>query len=91
VAGRNGSTQAPHATLWVVARGINIGLHTRLYFSDEAAANARDPVLTGIEWEVRRKTLIAQRSERNGEVVYHFDIRLQDTPDGGAETVFFDV
>jgi protocatechuate 3,4-dioxygenase alpha subunit len=48
-------------------------------------------VLTGIEWEVRRKTLIAQRSERNGEVVYHFDIRLQDTPDGGAETVFFDV
>ena len=91
VAGRNGSTQAPHVTLWIVARGINIGLHTRLYFSDEAAANARDPVLTGIEWEVRRKTLIAQRGERNGEVVYHFDIRLQDTPDGGAETVFFDV
>lgn len=91
VAGRNGSTQAPHVTLWIVARGINIGLHTRLYFSDEAAANARDPVLTGIEWEVRRKTLVAQRSERGGEVVYHFDIRLQDTPDGGAETVFFDV
>jgi len=91
VAGRNGSTQAPHVSLWIVARGINIGLHTRLYFSDEAAANARDPVLTGIEWEVRRKTLIAQRGERNGEVVYHFDIRLQDTPDGGAETVFFDV
>ena len=91
VAGRNGSTQAPHATLWIVARGINVGLHTRLYFSDEAAANARDPVLTGIEWEVRRKTLIAQRSERNGEVVYQFDIRLQNTPDGGAETVFFDV
>ena len=45
----------------------------------------------GIEWEVRRKTLVAQRSERGGEVVYHFDIRLQDTPDGGAETVFFDV
>jgi protocatechuate 3,4-dioxygenase, alpha subunit len=91
VAGRNGSTQAPHVSLWIVARGINIGLHTRLYFSDEAAANARDPVLTGIEWEVRRKTLIAQRGERSGEVVYHFDIRLQDTPDGGAETVFFDV
>lgn len=91
VAGRNGSTQAPHVTLWIVARGINIGLHTRVYFSDEAAANARDPVLTGIEWEVRRKTLVAQRSERNGEVVYHFDIRLQNTPDGGAETVFFDV
>ena len=34
---------------------------------------------------------IAQRSERNGEVVYTFDVRLQDTPDAGAETVFFDV
>ena len=91
VTGPDGKLMAPHVTLWIVARGINIGLHTRLYFSDEAAANARDPVLTGIEWEVRRKTLIAQRGERNGEVVYHFDIRLQDTPDGGAETVFFDV
>jgi protocatechuate 3,4-dioxygenase alpha subunit len=24
-------------------------------------------------------------------VVYRFDIRIQDTPDGGLETVFFDV
>ncbi|MEE2979522.1 MAG: protocatechuate 3,4-dioxygenase subunit alpha, partial [Pseudomonadota bacterium] len=23
--------------------------------------------------------------------VYTFDVRLQDTPDGGAETVFFDI
>lgn len=73
------------------ARGINLGLHTRVYFSDEAEANSRDPVLTGIEWEVRRQTLIARRGERNGEVVYTFDVRLQDTPDGGAETVFFDI
>jgi protocatechuate 3,4-dioxygenase alpha subunit len=40
---------------------------------------------------VRRKTLLGQRSERGGEVVYGFDIRLQNTPDGGAETVFFDL
>jgi hypothetical protein len=31
------------------ARGINIGLSTRLYFSDETAANAADPVLALIE------------------------------------------
>jgi protocatechuate 3,4-dioxygenase alpha subunit len=73
------------------ARGINMGLHTRLYFSDEADANGRDPVLGGIEWEVRRKTLVAQRSERNGKVIYTFDVCLQGTPDGREETVFFDI
>jgi protocatechuate 3,4-dioxygenase alpha subunit len=91
VAGRNGAVQAPHVLMVLFARGINIGLHTRLYFSDEADANSRDPVLGGIEWEVRRKTLIAQRSECEGKTVYTFDIRLQDTPDGGRETVFFDI
>lgn len=87
VAGRNGRPMAPHINLWIVARGINIGLNTRLYFSDEIEANAKDPVLNLIEWEVRRKTLIAQREERDGEVVYRFDIHLQ----GADETVFFDI
>lgn len=36
---------APHLNLWVVARGINIGLNTRMYFADEQAANEQDPVL----------------------------------------------
>ena len=87
VEGRNGRLMAPHVNLWIVARGINIGLNTRMYFSDEADANARDPVLNLIEWEARRQTLIGQRSERDGQVVYRFDIRLQ----GPEETVFFDV
>jgi protocatechuate 3,4-dioxygenase alpha subunit len=78
---------APHINLWIVARGINLGLNTRLYFSDEGEANAKDPVLNLIEWEVRRKTLIAQREARDGKVVYRFDIRLQ----GDGETVFFDI
>lgn len=91
VAGRNGSIQAPHINLILFARGINIGLNTRVYFADEEAANSKDPILNGVEWEVRRKTLIAQKEERNGETVYRFDIRIQDTPDGGRETIFFDV
>jgi len=78
---------APHINLWIVARGINLGLNTRLYFSDETEANTKDPVLNLIEWEVRRKTLIAQRETRDGKVVYRFDIRLQ----GENETVFFDI
>ena len=52
---------APHINFWIVARGINIGLNTRMYFSDEAEANAADPVLNLIEWESAAQTLIAQR------------------------------
>lgn len=78
---------APHVNVWIVARGINIGLNTRLYFSDEAAANAADPVLNLIEQPVRRSTLIAKRGERAGKVVYDFTINLQ----GPDETVFFDI
>ena len=87
VMGRNGRPMAPHITLWIVARGINIGLNTRLYFSDEAAANAADPVINLIEWERRRATLIGKRSVRDGVPVYRFEIRLQ----GEDETVFFDL
>ena len=35
VVGRNGRFMAPHINLWIVACGINLGLNTRLYFSDE--------------------------------------------------------
>ena len=87
VAGRAGKPMAPHVNLWLVSRGINIGLATRMYFPDEAEANAADPVLNLIEWEVRRKTLIADRETRGGNVVYRFGIHLQ----GPQETVFFDI
>lgn len=87
VTGRDGRMMAPHLNLWIVARGINIGLNTRMYFSDEQAANEADPVLNLIEWEVRRNTLIGKREKRGDEVVYTFDVYLQ----GEKETVFFDV
>lgn len=80
---RDGRLMAPHVTFWIVARGINIGLHTRMYFGDEEKANAEDPVLQRIEHKVRVPTLIASR-EGN---VYTFDIHLQ----GDRETVFFDI
>ncbi|MDX8519239.1 protocatechuate 3,4-dioxygenase subunit alpha [Mesorhizobium dulcispinae] len=79
---RDGRLMAPHITLWIVARGINIGLNTRLYFSDEEEANAEDPILARIEHRVRVPTLIA---ERQGDT-YVFDVHLQ----GEKETVFFD-
>jgi protocatechuate 3,4-dioxygenase alpha subunit len=87
VIGRHTRMMAPHINVWIVSRGINIGLHTRMYFSDEADANAADPVLNLIEQEERRQTLIAKRTSRDGKIVYMFDIVLQ----GDNETVFFDV
>ena len=88
VEGRRGHRpMAPHLNLWIVARGINLGLSTRMYFGDEEAANAADPVLAIIEQAERRKTLIAPREMRDGRPVYVFDIRLQ----GEGETVFFDI
>jgi protocatechuate 3,4-dioxygenase, alpha subunit len=79
----DGRPMAPHVTLWIVARGINIGLQTRMYFSDEEEANAADPILTRIEHKVRIPTLIGRRE---GDTVT-FDIHLQ----GENETIFFDI
>lgn len=79
----DGRLQAPHVSLWIVARGINIGLNTRMYFSDEEQANGDDPVLSLIEHRARVTTLIGTRQGNR----YSFDIRLQ----GPDETVFFDV
>ena len=86
VPGPDGKPMAPHISLWVVARGINIGLQTRLYFEDEAEANASDWVLNRIPAVPRRKTLIA-RKEAGAVPRYVLDIRLQ----GDNETVFFDL
>ena len=79
----DGRMQAPHVTFWIVARGINIGLHTRMYFSDEEKANAEDPLLGRVEHRHRVETLIGRRE---GDVVT-FDIHLQ----GERETVFLDI
>lgn len=80
----DGTLQAPHVTLWIVARGVNIALQTRAYFADEDSANAEDPVLARIAPAFRAETLLA-RPEDDG--AYRFDIRLQ----GEGETVFLDI
>lgn len=80
----DGRLQAPHITFWIVARGINLGLNTRMYFSDEADANSKDPLLTRPDFPAfRRDTLIGRR---DGNTVT-FDIVLQ----GEGETVFLDI
>ena len=74
---------APHLTVLVFARGLLDRLVTRIYFPDEAVANAADPVLSRIPDPAARSTLIAR--DEGGSL--RFDIHLQ----GEHETVFFDV
>jgi len=85
VPGSGAEWQAPHINVIVFARGMLSHAFTRIYFEDESA-NQDDAVLTSIEDEARRNTLIARREDADGNVVYRFDIQFQ----GDNETAFFD-
>lgn len=77
---------APHINVIVTMRGLLVHAFTRLYFEDEVAANAADPVLASVPAE-RRATLVAKRIVSPGGIEYRFDIQMQ----GPDETVFFDL
>jgi protocatechuate 3,4-dioxygenase alpha subunit len=82
-----GGLQAPHIDVSVFARGILDRVVTRIYFADEAEANAEDAVLRGLSDEQRR-TLVAEKTDDG----YRFDVHLQScTEKGMDETVFFSV
>jgi protocatechuate 3,4-dioxygenase alpha subunit len=76
----DGTTQAPHLSVSVFARGLLDRVVTRVYFPEEEAANAEDPTLTAVP-AGRRRLLVAEPS---GPRRYRFDIRLQ----GADESVF---
>jgi protocatechuate 3,4-dioxygenase, alpha subunit len=78
----DGVMQAPHIGVSVFARGLLKRVVTRIYFPDEPAANAADPVLSSVEPE-RRAALVAR--EHDGGL--RFDIHLQ----GERETPFLDI
>ena len=76
-----GATEAPHLDVSVFARGLLHRLVTRIYFADEEAANAEDPVLAALHDDAARATLLAAPTAGG----YRFDIHLQ----GPDETAFF--
>ncbi|MHA6780883.1 protocatechuate 3,4-dioxygenase subunit alpha [Pseudonocardia saturnea] len=78
--GAIGDGQAPHVDVSVFARGLLDRVVTRIYFPDQAAANAADPLLAALPPE-RAATLVAVDA---GPGELRFDIRLQ----GDHETVF---
>jgi protocatechuate 3,4-dioxygenase alpha subunit len=77
-----GGLQAPHVDVSLFARGLLDRVVTRIYFADEGAANAEDPVLNSLS-AAQRETLLAQPTDDG----YRLDIYLQ----GERETVFFAV
>jgi len=97
-----GPAEAPHLDVSVFARGLLDRVVTRIYFPDEAEANAADPVLSSLPEPGRREALIGAPEAdapggpgsggpggpgSGGSVLLRFDIRLQVD----HETVFFDV
>jgi protocatechuate 3,4-dioxygenase alpha subunit len=71
---------APRLDVFVFARGLLLHQLTRVYFPDETAANAADPVLAALG-AAEQQTLVAVAE---GQTL-RFDIRMQ----GDRETVFF--
>jgi protocatechuate 3,4-dioxygenase alpha subunit len=81
--------RAPHVNLAILASGIMARLSTVLFFPDFAAANAADPVLSGIPDPALRALLVAQEEASvDGERVFRFDILLHG--DAASETPFFE-
>ena len=80
--GSDGSLQAPHVDVSVFARGLLDRLVTRIYFPDEAEANAADPLLATLD-PGDAATLVAVP---DGDGL-RFDITLQ----GERQTVFLAV
>jgi protocatechuate 3,4-dioxygenase alpha subunit len=73
---------APRLDVVVFARGLLEHQITRVYFPDEAEANAADPVLSGLT-EEERAVLVAEPEDG----ALRFDVRMQ----GERATVFFAV
>jgi protocatechuate 3,4-dioxygenase, alpha subunit len=76
----DGGVEAPHLDVSVFARGLLHRVVTRIYFPDEAEANAADPLLASIPDPAVRDRLVA---DPDGDGL-RFDIHLQ----GDRETPF---
>jgi protocatechuate 3,4-dioxygenase alpha subunit len=72
--------EAPHLLVYVFARGLLKHQLTRMYFPDEAEANAADAVLSALN-EADRALLVAGHDDG----ALRFDIRMQ----GDRQTLFF--
>lgn len=80
----DGRVLAPHLSIAIFTRGLSRQLITKMYFPDEAVANANDPLVAKVPAD-QRSRLVAQVGELPRHL--HFNIKLQ----GDDESVFFSV
>ena len=78
--------QAPHLLVGIFARGMLDRLYTRMYFPEDLAAHATDPVLTALP-EPQRAKLVADQSDDG----YDWTVYVQDLDPNGVETPFFSI
>lgn len=76
--------QAPHLLVGIFARGMLDRLYTRMYFPEDLAAHATDPVLTALP-EAQRGKLVADKADDG----YVWTVYVQDVDPNGVETPFF--
>src|SRR4051812_19205983 len=86
VPGHGNAWQAPHINVALFARGLLRHLYTRIYFAGDPR-NEADPLLSSIDDDTVRGTLLARRAEESEPPLYRFDIVLQ----GERETAFLDI
>ncbi|WP_305092198.1 protocatechuate 3,4-dioxygenase subunit alpha [Prescottella sp. R16] len=82
----DGGVEAPHVNVGIFARGMLERLYTRLYFPEDTAAHAVDPVLVSLP-ESQRPKLIATETEDG----YSLTVYVQDSDPDGVETPFFEL
>ncbi|QBJ95350.1 protocatechuate 3,4-dioxygenase subunit alpha [Rhodococcus sp. ABRD24] len=82
----NDTVEAPHVNVGIFARGMLERLYTRLYFPEDTAAHAADPVLASLP-ESQRPKLIAHKTDDG----YRLTVYVQDSDPEGVETPFFEL
>lgn len=81
-------SRAPHINLGIMGAGLMRLSRTTVFFPDQQAANAADPVLALVP-AARRAQLVARPDgEQDGVRVFRFDIRLRGS--AADETPFFE-
>lgn len=80
--------RAPHVNLTVMGAGLMRRVQTTVFFPDQVAANAADPLLALVPSAVRPRLVAKADGEAEGLRVFRFDIRLRG--DAAEETPFFE-
>lgn len=80
--------RAPHINLAVMGAGLMRRAQTTVFFPDDAAAHAADPVMALVPPPQRARLVAVPEASEGGIRVFRFDLRLRGGP--AEETPFFE-